>query len=144
MILSTNPVESTRRASLVSLVSISLIFMQFLVKTRMHSSRMRTSGSASVHAGIPTPPDQAPSGTRHPLGADTPQTRHPPPRDEAPPPWTRHPREQTPPCGQTDTCKNITFETSSRTVNMSSNRIVLPAGDWLPWEMLDPPLQSNV
>ena len=71
--------------------------------TRMHSSRMPTirssshlsrgEGSASVHAGIPTPQDQAP-----PLGAD-------PPRDQAPPPR-----------GQTHTCKNITFATSLRTI----------------------------
>ena len=67
-------------------------------------------GSVSVHAGIPTSP--------------------PPPWDHAPlppgpcTPWdqtlrTMHPpRADLPPCGQTDTCKNITFATSLRTVTM--------------------------
>ena len=78
-----------------------------------------------------TPPDQAhPSGSRPP-GADTSHTRHPPmwtvhpeiptPLDQAhippgtdtPHPGTRYPH---PHCGQTDTCKNITFATSLRTV----------------------------
>ena len=72
------------------------------IKTGMHSSRMRTvrsssclspGGSASVHAGIPTPPDHA----------------HTP--DHAPP-GTRH----TPTRGQTHACENITFATSLRTV----------------------------
>ena len=46
--------------------------------------------SASVHAGIPHPPPQSrhsqtPPGSRHPLVADTPRSRHPPPRADTPP-----------------------------------------------------------
>ena len=57
-----------------------------------------TGGSASVHAGIPTPTpreqtpllEQTPPSSRPPLGADTlPRSRHPP--------KSRHPQEQTPP-----------------------------------------------
>ena len=69
-------------------------------------------------------------GTRHPPGADPlPRTRHPPPRADPPwdqalsPPGSRHPpgpgtppRSRHPSCGQTHTCKNITFATSLRTV----------------------------
>ena len=85
--------------------------------TRMHSSRMHTARSssrrgwvaASVHAGIHPPPlkmwawrlprgcgSRDPSGCGH---GDLPRSRPPP-------------QEQTPPCGQTDTCKNITFGAS--------------------------------
>ena len=71
--------------------------------------------SASVHAGIPIPPDQAhapqeqtPLQTRHTTprpGTPPPRSRHPPeqtpPRSRHPleqtPPWSRHPLEQTPP-----------------------------------------------
>ena len=42
-------------------------------------------GSASVHAGITTPPEQTPLGADTPPGADTPRTRHPRSRH---PPWT--------------------------------------------------------
>ena len=49
--------------------------------TRTHSSRMHTARSSSVH--------HAPSGSRYPLGADT------PPHWEQTPP--EHPPEQTPP-----------------------------------------------
>ena len=46
--------------------------------------------SASVHAGIPTPPDQAPPGSTPPRPGTTPGSRHPP--DQAhPPPGSRHP-----------------------------------------------------
>ena len=95
----------------------------------MHSSRMRTvrsssrfswrGMSASVHAEIPTPRDDVPPGTMHPPGSCTSPflgTRHPPgpctplPQDHASP-GTMHP-----PRGHTDTCKNITFATSLRTV----------------------------
>ena len=88
----------------------------------MHSSRMRTvrnssrllGGSASVHAGIPPPP---------PPGPGTPPWEHTPPAADPlgpgspPPPRSRHhfPRADHP-CGQTGSCKNITFATSLRTV----------------------------
>ena len=48
-----------------------------------------TGGSASVYAGIPTPPGAAPPG------ADTPRSRHLPGPDTPPP--SSHPLEQTPP-----------------------------------------------
>ena len=61
-----------------------------------------TGGSASVLAGIHTPP----GADTHPPGADTPGSRHPPGADTHPPgadtpgsrhpPWSRHPPEQTP------------------------------------------------
>ena len=70
-------------------------------------------GSASKHAGIPTPPtshppDQAPLQTRPPPGADTPPSRHPTPPHPRPytprsrhPPRTIHPppQKQTPAYG---------------------------------------------
>ena len=56
--------------------------------TRMHSSKIRTICSSS-----------------HLSRGGGVQSRHPP----APP-------DQAPPCGQTDTCKNITFATSLQTV----------------------------
>ena len=108
--------------------------------TRMHSSRMhtvRSSGRVSRGGAFwdTTPQDQAPPpgrpnsfGTRHlprtrlprtrlppepgtPLGPGTPhQDQAPPYQDQAPP---------TPPVNRiTDTCKNITFATSLRTVNI--------------------------
>ena len=82
------------------------------VKTRMHSSRMRTvrsssrlsqRESASVQLGYQPPP---PPGPSTPPGPGTPQ--------EQPPPGADTPR------GQTDTCKNITFATSLRTVIMKN------------------------
>ena len=61
------------------------------MRTVNSSSRLSRGGSASVHAGIPTPPNQAPPQTRHPLGLGTPPDQLPPqpgpsPRDQAPPP----------------------------------------------------------
>ena len=106
----------------------------------MHSSRMRTvrsssrfswrGMSASVHAEIPTPRDHVPPGTMYPPGPCTPRDHAPPGTMHIPLPWdktsprTMHPLPQDhatpgtmhPPCGQTDTCKNITFATSLRTV----------------------------
>ena len=88
--------------------------------TRMHSSRMHTvrssshlsqGGSASVHAGIPTPRDQAPPRTKPP---NHPQDQTP--RTRTPPGPGTHLRDQAPPCGQTHACENITFATSLRTV----------------------------
>ena len=95
--------------------------------TRMHSSRMRTvrsssclsrgGWSASVHAGIPPPRSRRPSGP----GTPPEQT---PPRDQAPPrpgtPLGADPRPGpgAPHCGQTHTCKNITFATLLRTVKI--------------------------
>ena len=87
--------------------------------------------SASGHAGIPpgadpqnqaspwaaplgpgTPPEQTPHGTRH-----CPPWDQAPPRDQAPRPEGGTPlRSRHPSCGQTHTCKNITFATSLRTV----------------------------
>ena len=76
------------------------IFTKFkaIVITRMPSSRMRivrssnrlSGGSASVHAGIPTPPpDQTPPGIRPPQSRFPPEPGTPPgvdPRNQAPPP----------------------------------------------------------
>ena len=54
--------------------------------------------SASVHAGIPYPSDQAPPGSRHPHGSrHPPRSRHPQTRHPHLGPGT-HPREQTPLC----------------------------------------------
>ena len=47
--------------------------------------------SASVHAGIPPPLDQAPPGSMHPPGQGT------PPRTGSPSPWNKHPLDQAPP-----------------------------------------------
>ena len=102
------------------------------------SSRLTGGGSASVHAGIPTPLWEQTSLDHAPLpGPGSPRTRPPweqtrPPDQATPdqatppradPPGTRHPPDQTnttpdqpPPCGQTDTCKNITFTTLLGTV----------------------------
>ena len=61
-------------------------------------------GSASVHAGIPSPREQTPPRSRHPLEADLPQTRHPPRADTPGPgtprpdtPGSRHPPSRHPP-----------------------------------------------
>ena len=67
----------------------------------MHSSGMRTAHSSSRSGGS-TPgstPRGQPPGSRHPPGADT--------------LWTRHHREQAPPCGQTHPCKHITLPQTS-------------------------------
>ena len=90
----------------------------------MHSSRMCTvhSSSCLFWGGLPqcmlgypreqTPPDQAPPQDQAlPTGPGTPPQA--PPSDQAPL-QTRHPH-----CGQTDTCKNITYATSLRTVKIS-------------------------
>ena len=45
--------------------------------------------SASVHAGIPHPPEQTPPERTPPLGADTPRSRQPPRGDNPPPPRSR-------------------------------------------------------
>ena len=52
---------------------------------------VHTGGSASVHAGIPTPPGTNPPGSRHPPRSRPPQeqTHTPPPREQTP--WSRHP-----------------------------------------------------
>ena len=74
-----------------------------LQTTRMHSSRMRTVRSSSHLSGegLPqyTPPVADPPRPGTP-GADPPDQAHPSP------------------CGQKHTCKNITFATSLRTVNI--------------------------
>ena len=63
----------------------------------------RGGGSASMHAGIPTPWDQTPPSpqsrcppSRHPPGADTPPGPDPPRPGTT---WSRHPLDQTPPLG---------------------------------------------
>ena len=80
-------------------------------KTRMHSSRMRTTRSSSRPRGVstryPPGPGTPPPETRHPPG-----TRHPP--EQTPPisgtPGTRHP----PPVNRmTNRCKNITLPQTS-------------------------------
>ena len=86
------------------------------MKTRMHSSGIRTvrsssrlsqgAGSASVHAGIP-----APSWEQTPL-EQTPLPDQAPPGDLLQGMLGYHP----PPGVQTHTCKNIIFATSLRTV----------------------------
>ena len=68
--------------SIYSMIPYILLSSSLYKKTRIHSSRIRTvrssgrlsrgRGSASVHAGTPTPP-----GARHPpSGLDPPGTRH--------------------------------------------------------------------
>ena len=71
--------------------------------------------SASVHAGIPTPPTRSrhPPGSRYPLGADTPRQTPPgvdTPQKQTPSeadtprqqtPQSKHPPEQLPPLKQT-------------------------------------------
>ena len=74
-----------------------MIAIMFSLKTRMHSSRMRTARSSSRRGGV--------------------STRHPP-WDHAPPgpctPPEQAPREQTSPsCGQTHACKHITLPQTS-------------------------------
>ena len=64
-------------------------FVIFLHLSVIHS--VHGGVSASVHAGIPPPPQQTPLQTRHPLGQDT-----PPPLGPDMPPWN-----QTPPLDQT-------------------------------------------
>ena len=89
-----------------------------IVKTRMHSSRIRTvrsSSRLSRGGGVCLSAcwDTSPPRTRHPPGAD------PPPKDQAPPPPVADtPREQRSPCGQIQASENITFATSLRTVIM--------------------------
>ena len=86
-----------------------------ILKTRMHSSRMRTARSSSrVSTRHPPPP-----GSRTPWDQAPPRTRHPqdqaPPRDQAPPTLGADtppgadtllgagtPRHQAPPCEQND------------------------------------------
>ena len=58
-------------------------------------------GSASVHAGIPHPPqEQTPPRGRHPLGADAPPPKSRPPLEADPPEQTYPTLEQTPPPAQ--------------------------------------------
>ena len=94
-------------------------------------SHLSQGRSASVHAGIPAPQERSP-GTDPP--EQTPWSR--PPRADTPlHAGIAHPLETcckacwdttckaywdtTPLCGQTDTCKNITFATSLRTVKIN-------------------------
>ena len=68
-------------------------------------SCLQGSGSASVHAWIPTPPPHPRPRSRHTLEQKSPGSRHPPPRgaDNLPqsrhpqPPWCRHPPVADPP-----------------------------------------------
>ena len=91
----------------------------------MHSSRMRTVRSSSRLSGgrsasVHTTPRSRPPWTRHPRSRHPPGSRHPP-RSRPPGPVTS-PRPGTPPVDRmTDTCKNITFATSLRTVNITFN-----------------------
>ena len=111
-----------------------------LIRTRMHSSGMRTVRSSSrlslggiclsacwdttPRLGTPrpgTPQDQAPlHGPGTPLDQAPPRSRPPGPGTplEADTPRDQAPSRSRPPCGQTDTCKNITFATSLGTVKM--------------------------
>ena len=122
-----------------------LIFKIRMHSSRMRTVRSSSRGGVCLSACWDTnppsrqPPDQAPPGSR-PLCSRHPRlTRHP--WEQTPSP-TRHslvadlsaadtptgpgtPWEQTPPrpdtplpCGPTHTCKNITFATSLRTVNI--------------------------
>ena len=59
---------------------------------------MRTASAVAVQGDL----HQAPPGP------DPPRSRHPPP-GAAPRGADAPSQEQVPPCGQTDTCKNITF-----------------------------------
>ena len=98
---------------------------QKIKETRMHSSRMRTIRSSShlPLGGIclsacwdtnPPPPGQTPPGSRHTtLGPGPPRSRYSPLGPDHPP------QDQTPPCGQTHACENITFATSLRSVKIA-------------------------
>ena len=135
--VSTGPyLNRTVRTSLhVPLRSLYIDFGQCkqTLKTRMHSSRIRTVRSSSRlsrgRGGLPQcmlgyqPPHpwSRPPGSRPPRDQTPPRSRHPWSRH---PPGTRLPRGQNPsphPLGDrmTDTCKNITFTTSLRTVIMN-------------------------
>ena len=83
----------------------------------MHSSRLRTARSLTVSRSIggggglgvfcPTHPDADPPGCRPPSGC------RPPPRCR-PPSWMQSPLpDADPPCGQTNTCENITLPQTS-------------------------------
>ena len=87
-------------------------------ETRMHSSRMRTThssscllfgGSASGNAGIP--PRCGPGDHPRCGPGDHPKYGPGDPLPQRPDPSTSHLDVglETPPCRQTDTCKNITF-----------------------------------
>ena len=110
----------------------------------MHSSRMRTIRNSShlLLGGLPnpSPPEQAPPWEQTSQGADPPGSR--PPREQTPPPaeppnckacWDNTCNacweSTTPPLDRvTETCKNITFATSLRTV------IILLGEDCVNWE----------
>ena len=107
--------------------------LSVMLKTRMHSSRMRTVCSSSRRGvstrhtprpksrprgpGTPPPPQQAPPGTRH-----SPQ-EHPP---EQAPPRTRHP----PPRGQTHACKHIKLPQTSFAGGKYSKKTKIDGDHW--------------
>ena len=115
----------------------------------MHSSRMRTvrnsshlllGGSSWPPPEAGTPLEQAPPQSRHPPRAGTFPEQAPPPEADMPPPETCCKAcwdttcnacwDSTPPLVNriTDTCKNITFATSLRTVmNFKRDRADLHA-----------------
>ena len=89
--------------------------------------------SASVHAGIPhplvadTPWEQtSPLEQTPPLGADTPQSRHP---------WSRHPPEQTPPGA--DSPQEQTSPGANTSLEQTPPQSRLP-GSRPPWEQTPP------
>ena len=97
---------------------IQLIWNSVLTKiTRMHSSRMRTAHSLTVCRSICWGAYMA----RMPPCHACPPAMHGPPCHACPPPHHTcphaspchaccpPPRTPPPPCGQTDTCKNVTF-----------------------------------
>ena len=98
----------TRTGASAAPVCHSQVIYVLTLKTRMHSSRMRTVRSSSRLSG----------GVFLSACWDTttPPGRHPPPSWRQPPPDQAPPGSRHPPCGQTHACKNITFATSLRTV----------------------------
>ena len=119
----------------MSLIEQNLHINIFWMQTKMHSSRMRTARSLTVSrrilrtAPLPEKNHARPQkktcthiGKNHARPWKKPHTPRkkpcmpprsnhapPPPRNNhaCPPPWSNHSRP--PRCGQTDTCKNITF-----------------------------------
>ena len=66
-------------------------------------------------------------------------TRHPPRGSTSPPPRKHPPRRKHPPCGQTDTCKNITFAKPTYCFHITRSIVILVNTDigWPLWNLWD-------
>ena len=86
------------------------------IVTRMHSNRMRTARSSSRPGGGGSPPGTSPQDQTPPRDQAPAGSRHSPSWDQTPPPpgpGTLLPGPDTPPYGQTHTCKHITLPQTS-------------------------------